>query len=327
MNPLRQGRWAWALCAAWQLAVFPLFAGVVSAAASPPGLPPAPSTTFSTASPFESSPIVLFRQLLAMRPDEREIFLTNRPPEIRKRILVKVNEYEALDPNTRELRLRATELRWYLMPLLREPPTDRAARLAQVPEDIRELVEDRLNQWTILPPPLQQEFLENERTLHYFTSVDVSGSLPENAGRKPGDGKARGNALSEIPRRQITTEFNQFFELTPREKQKVLGTLSDVERQQMEKTLQSFDKLPSQQREECVRAFAKFAGMSAADRAEFLRNAQHWSQMPPAERQAWRDLVVNVPKWPPLPPGFTVPPPPPPLPPGFHPIVVATNSN
>ena len=277
--------------------------------------------------PRESSPVVLFRQLLAMRPDEREIFLTNRPPEIRKRILVKVHEYEALDPDTRELRLRATELRWYLMPLLRNPPADRAARLAQVPEDIRELVEDRLNQWTILPPPLQQEFLENERTLRYFASVDVSGSTPESAGRGPGNAEqARWNALSETQRGQITAGFNQFFELTPREKQKVLGTLSDVERQQMEKTLQSFGKLPPEQREECVRAFAKFAGMTASERAEFLKNAQHWSQMPPAERQAWRDLVVNVPEWPPMPQDFIAPPPPPPLPPGFH-LLVATNSH
>jgi hypothetical protein len=326
MNLLRQGRWTLALCAAGQLMVFPLFAGTVPGVASPAQLLSAPTNTLPT-SPRESSPIDLFRQLLAMRPSERELFLTNRPPEIRKRILEKVDEYEALDPNMRELRLRATELRWYLMPLLREPPAIRAARLAQVPDDIRELVEDRLNEWTILPPPLQQEFLENERTLRYFTRVDVSGGLPENTGRGPSeDEQARWNALSETRRGQITAEFNQFFELTPPEKQKVLGMLSDVERQQMEKTLQAFDKLPPGQREECVRAFAKFAGLSTEERAEFLKNARRWSQMPPAERQAWRDLVANVPEWPPLPPGFIMPPPPPPLPPGFHPMAVATNS-
>jgi hypothetical protein len=326
MNLLRQGRWTLVLCVAGQLTISPLFAGAVSDSALPAKLPLVPTNTLP-ALPSESSPVVLFRQLLAMRPAEREIFLTNHPPEIRKRILVKVDEYEALDPNMRELRLRATELRWYLMPLLREPPTDRAARLAQVPEDIRELVEDRLNQWTILPPPLQQEFLENEHTLRYFASVDVSGGPPENAGRGPNDGEqARWNALPETQHRQITAEFNQFFELTPHEKQKVLGTLSDIERQQMEKTLQAFGKLPPQQRDECVRAFTKFAEMNATERAEFLKNAECWSQMPPAERQAWRDLVVNVPEWPPLPPGFTVPPPPPPLPPGFH-LMVATNSN
>jgi hypothetical protein len=41
--------------------------------------------------------------------------------------------------------------------------------------------------------------------------------------------------------------------------------------------------------------------MSAAERAEFLKNAEHWSQMSPNERQTWRDLVAQVPVWPPLP--------------------------
>jgi hypothetical protein len=324
MNLLRQGCWALALCAAGQWMVVPLFAGTVSGVASPAQLLSAPTNTLPT-SPREGSPVNLFRQLLAMRPAERGIFLTNRPPEIRKRILAKVDEYEALDPNTRELRLRSTELRWYLMPLLRESPATRAARLAQVPDDIRELVKDRLNEWTILPPPLQQEFLKNERTLRYFDSVDVSNSPPENVGHRPGDGgQAHRNALSETRSRQMTADFNQFFELTPVEKQKVLGTLSTAEQQQMEQTLQAFKKLPPGQREECIRSFAKFAGLSTADRAEFLKNAQRWSQMSPAERQAWCDLVANVPEWPPLPPGFITPPPPPPLPPGFHPMV-ATN--
>jgi hypothetical protein len=37
---------------------------------------------------------------------------------------------------------------------------------------------------------------------------------------------------------------NQFFELTPDEKQKTLNTLVRCRARQMEKTLQSFDKLP-----------------------------------------------------------------------------------
>jgi hypothetical protein len=70
----------------------------------------------------------------------------------------------------------------------------------------------------------------------------------------------------------------------------------------MEKTLQTFAQLPPQQRIRCLRNYAKFAGMSAAERAEFLKNAEHWSQMSPKERQTWRDLVAQVPVWPPLPP-------------------------
>jgi hypothetical protein len=247
------------------------------------------------------------RQLLAMPADERENFLTNRPPGIRTRILTKVDEYEALDPDERELRLRATELRWYLEPLMHEPPTNRAALLAQVPDDVRELVRDRLQQWSILPPPLQQEFLDNERTLHYFDQV-------------PAENPA---ILPDEKLRKFAAQFNQFFGLTEEEKQKTLTTLSDAERAQMEKTLQSFDKLPPSQRAECINAFAKFAGMDARERAEFLKNAARWSEMSPAERQAWRDLVVNVPQWPPLPPGFN---PSPRLVPGNTPPVT-TNRN
>jgi hypothetical protein len=294
MNCLRQGRWWLAICAAVQLAVFHLSAGNPTNA-------PAPIKSFSTPTNAVSqarSPVELFRQLLAMSPDEREIFLTNRPPEIRARILAKVGEYEALDPDERELRLRATELRWYLEPLLRGSPTNRAALLAQVPDDLRELVNDRLEEWSILPPTLQKEFLE----------MDVSNNSAENSARGPGDSeREHWEALSEAERRQITDGFNQFFGLTPDEKQKMLNTLSDAERAQMEKTLQSFDKMPPSQRAECVNAFAKFASMDARQQAEFLRNAARWSEMSPAERQAWRDLVVNVPQWPPLPAGFVVP--------------------
>ncbi|HEY3931350.1 MAG TPA: DUF3106 domain-containing protein [Verrucomicrobiae bacterium] len=303
MSRSRQACWWLAFCVAGQLSFFPLLAE---------GLAPAPIKLFSATNHpphFAHSPVDFFRQLLAMTPDERENFLTNRPPEIRERILAKVGEYEALDPDERELRLRATELRWYLMPLLHESPTNRAARLEQTPDDIRPLVQSRLEEWIILPPQLQQEFLENEHTLRYFAHVDLSNGPPGDVWRRePNDtDRAHWDTLSEAERRQITTGFNQFFELTPDEKKETLSTLSDAERRQMEKTLQAFDKMPAAQRVECINAFAKFASMSASEQAEFLKNAARWSQMSPAERQAWCDLVTHVPEWPPMPVGFVMP--------------------
>ena len=107
-------------------------------------------------------------------------------------------------------------------------------------------------------------------------------------------------------KQKIAEQFNQFFELTPAEKQQTLSTLSVAEQAQMEKTLKAFDQLPPPQRFQCLRNYAKFASLSTAERAELLKNAESWSKMPPKERQAWRDLVAHVPQWPPLPP----PPPP-----------------
>ncbi len=268
------------------------------------------------------SPVDFFRQLLAMTPEERDNFLANRTPEIRARILAKIDEYEALNPDDRELRLRATELRWYLVPLLHEAPTNRAAKLAQVPDDVRELVQTRLDQWTILPPSLKQEFLDNERILDYFAHLDVSKRPPEPSSEGPTEAeRAHWNSLSEPERRQVASGFNQFFELTVVEKEKALNTLSEAERQQMEKTLQTFNEMPALQRAECVTAYTKFASLNKQEQAEFLRNAERWSAMSPAERQAWRDLVVNVPQWPPLPNGFVLS-----QPPELHPLV-ATNQN
>jgi hypothetical protein len=322
MNFLRQARFWLVLFATGQCLAFWL-------RAENPTNAPATVKSFSSHAaimpplPQSQSPVGFFRQLLAMPPGDRENFLTNRPPEVRARILDKVHEYLALDPNERELRLRATELRWYLMPLLRDTFTNRAARLAQVPDDIRSLVKTRLMRWEILPPQLQKEFLDNERTLHYFSHVDTTNAMPESGRHQaPSDSEqARWNALSESQRQTVTAQFDQFFELTPVEKQRALGTLSETERAQMEKTLQSFDKLPPAQRAECIRAYVKFAGMTPQARVEFLKNAERWSQMSPKERQIWRDLVANVPQWPPLPNALIIMPP---MPKVFHPTM-ATN--
>jgi hypothetical protein len=308
MNRSRQTLCWLVICVAGQGMLFPIFAGTV------PSVPPpvkllSTSASGAPALPRPRSPVALFRQLLAMTPDERETSLTNRPPEIREGILAKVNEYEALDPDERELRLRATELRWYLLPLMRESPSNRTVRLAQIPADMRELAESRLNQWIILPPQLQQEFLENEQALRYFANLDMSNNPTLQKIAPPGSELERWTTMTETQRKQIATSVDQFFALTPDEKEAALNTLSDAERGQMEKTLQAFDKLPRNQRDECIRAFAKFTGMSASEKREFLRNAERWSQMSPADRQAWRDLVVNVPVWPPLPEGFVAQPP------------------
>jgi len=242
------------------------------------------------------SPVAFFRQLLVMSPAERIAALTNRPPEMRARIVVKIHEYLALDPDERELRLSATELRWWLAPLFTLTPDARAARVALVPDDFRPIVESRLAQWDALPPDLQKEFLENDRTLHYFSRIETT------------------NQYAVTPEQQkIASQFNQFFELTDAEKKAALNTLSAAERTAMEKTLASFERLPTQQRMICVRNYARFAGMSAPDRAEFLKNAENWAAMSPEERQSWRDLVAHVSIMPPMPVIM------PPVPPGLIP--------
>jgi hypothetical protein len=326
--------WLATVFAVGQFAVFQLGAETITNVPAPQKLFSAPTNFLLPPMPHLKSPVDVFRELLAMTPAERVNSLTNRPPEIRDRILAKVHEYETLDPNERELRLRATELRWYLLPLLHESPTNRAARLAAIPDELQPLVKNRLRQWDILPPPLKTEFLESDRTLRYFMHVDPSNSpsLPPLPPLPPdqrwrhnpgGPDLAHWNTLPEDQRQKIAAQFNRFFELTPMEKKKTLNSLSDAERKQMEKTLETFGELPPVQRLKCIRAFTEFAGMSAQEKQDFLKNAQRWSQLSPKERQTWRDLVTHVPEWPPLPPAL-MPPVPPQLTQRLHPVA-ATN--
>lgn len=278
------------------------------------------STNAAPSRHFAKSPVNFFREVLAMTPEEQGKFLSSRPPETRRRIEAKLTEYTALSPDERELRLRATELHWYLLPLMKMPASSRAERIALIPPDMRKPVEERLAMWGILPPPLTEELLENEQIVRIFAQSvtptaeqlqKIMADIPPSRQKVLKAGIERWQAMPEEQRRRLCRQFSQFFDLTPEEKQKSLTVLSDAERRQMDKTLQEFEKLPRDLRQVCIQSFQKFTEMSLPERELFLLNAELWKTMSPDERQAWRDLVHQVPNWPPLPPM------PPPLPPGF----------
>ncbi len=318
-RPRRERRWLAAGLLAAQIISAPLFAQTNAAPPSPPVV-------------GKISPVDLFRKLLAMTPAEQKDFLADKSPEHQKRILAKVREYESLKPDQRELRLRVTELHWYLSPLLTAPATNRAAQLAAIPDDERRAIEDRLREWDKLPATAQKELLDNEATLRYFTQVADGAEQNISAARrgKLEAGIADWQKLPAAQRQKLLARFNQFFDLTATEKCRALEKLSDVDRAPMEKTLAKFEKLPRAQRDASVQAFAKYAAMSLAERQDFLKNAERWRLMPPEEQQAWRELVQKLPPTlPPMPPGLKLSPAMPPLPPGMisvPPSAIATNN-
>jgi hypothetical protein len=286
--------------------------------------------------PVAQSPVMFFRELLAMNAVERKQALTNRPPENQKVILAKLREYAAMDPDRREERLQATEMRWYLEPLLTSPATNRAEELASIPVRNRKFVEDRLQEWDKLAPGLQKGLLANKDTLIYLTETAgltgeqrrkiLDGMSPARR-QKLQAGMTQWSRLHTYERRKLVSRFNQFFDLTKEEKEKALRTLSGPERQQIEKTLQTFGNLPPDQRSRCVHAIEQYTSLSLEERQQFLKNAERWKLLTPRERQQWRDLVNVLPPvtLPPLPPDF------PPLPPDHTPprraVPLVTNGN
>lgn len=298
-----------------------------------PGTPPMAHASPALIPPPPQCPVEFFRILLSMDPTERRQALKNRSPESQKKIMAKVREYQKLSPEERDLRLRATELRWYLVPLMSASANDRPAQLAQIPDELRQLVSDRLQVWDTLPPEAQKRLLQPLLDALSKPSVDPGPQQADPQTRtvsaRPEDleaGVRDWRNMSEGDRREIVSRFNEFFSLTPAEQAKTLGALSEPEQRQIERTLEEFAKLSPPQRAVCIRSFQKFAQMGGAERQQFLKNAERWNQMSPSERQVWKDLVYNLKHQPPLPPGLNSPP----LPPRVHPpapLNVATNGN
>jgi hypothetical protein len=303
------------------LGLAPLLA--LSLVAQTPGNPPLPAPSPAAQLPQlppVRSPVDFFRELLTKDPADQRASLTNRPPESQKLILAKIKEYQSLNPEQRELRLRVTELHYFLVPLMNSPATNRAGQLALIPTDVRKLVEDRLQQWDALSPEAQRELLQNEATLRTLSDLANQPAAQQKesvVGLNPAQkteleaGIRRWQALPDTQRHAIIERFNQFFDLTAPEKEKALSTLSDTERRQLDRTLVTFEKLSPMQRAKCVRAFDRFAKLSTEDRQRFLRGAERWTRMSPSQRQLWRDLVYGLSHEPPMPPGADQPPRPP----------------
>jgi hypothetical protein len=263
------------------------------------------------------SPVERFRELLAADPAERAALLA-KDPATREKKMAKLQEYEALEPEERELRLQVTELRWYLWPLLDTPPASRAAALAAIPLEFRQLVSNRLQWWDMLAPPLQNELLENEATIWYVTDLacrltNGPPPVPKEMSAEEAEQFQKWQDLGEEQRRRITVRFNQVFQLTDEDQQKTLRHLSEPEQRQIEKTLRTFENLTPELRQQCLASFETFNGLTPAGRQQFLKNAARWKLMTPSERQAWIDLVNRLSSQPPPPSDL------PPLPPSFSP--------
>lgn len=255
------------------------------------------------------SPVEYFRKLLEATPTEREEMLKDRSEAKRGVISVKISEYIILPPPVREWRLKATELRWYLMPLIRREPGQRGDLLKMIPDEDRPLVESRLMQWDGLPAQERKGMLDSQIALGYLARPPM---VPVRSSTSQSDPKLRRNEIAvanwrRIPREKqdsITSQFNSFFTLSGSEKQKTIALFTGSEQLKLQKTVRSFEGMSDDARRQCLNAMQKIAQMSGDERSMFLKNAERWNSISASERRQWRTLIAKVP---PLPPGFAPP--------------------
>lgn len=266
--------------------------------------------------PLGKSPVLFFRELLSMPAGSRIDALTNRSAVAQSNILAKIAEYEAMPADFRETRLRATHLRWLLLPLLRMTPEARRLEIGQLDDADKQFVRERLARWDQLSPSVQGEFLEHEATINYLIRISPRSSRPvvvELPPAPPGalkdmeTGLARWSVLGSGDRDRMIDRFQDFFDLAPKAQTRTLNELSATERAQMEQLVRRFGSLDAEQRRRCLDAFQKIAQMTHEERALFFKNAERWQAMSQEDRQAWRNIVRRAPEMPPLPPGIIFP--------------------
>lgn len=257
-----------------------------------PETPPEPAAV--------KSPIAIFRELLEMDPAERNKALADRSEESRKRILAKIREYQSLKTEERELRLKVTELGYYLRPLMRTPATNRAAQVSVIPAGYRDLVLVRLEKWDRLAPATQLKLLQNEAAIRSLTELTNGVSI--NAVRAPMLQNTISNwtRLSDKEQKELRENFDYFFQLKAAERQKAIQFLSKAEQAQIAATLKRFKELTPGQRAQCVQSFERLAAMTPTERQQFFKNAERWEMMTPRERENWRLLVKTAPMLPPV---------------------------
>lgn len=279
---------------------------VAAFAQLPPSVvPPLPVIT--------NSPVQIFRRLLAMTEQERQQYLAARSPESQAVIREKLKEFLALDSLQREARLQSLELRALLLPLMNAPASNRAEYLAALPAQKRKLVEDKLRVWDILPPPLRDDVLANEKAVRFLTQVR-SGENAEQL--MSGMSSAQRTQLekevtrfNELPeaRREITTRnVEKFFGLDAPQRSHALSSLTANERAVVTNAVARLSILPPPKRELAVEGLKKFKLLSPAEQQEFMRTAARWQSMTEKERDLWRQLVART--RPPLPPPMPPPP-------------------
>lgn len=273
---------------------------------APPAVRESASTNKHVLPPIPSlNTVDTFRRILALPPAEREKYLATRTPAQRQIVEWKLREYQAMDAQERDRRLRELQVRVYVRQLIKLPASNRTDYLKMLPPVELETAQERLRQWDALPAETQQRIIDYEPLIpsiarSYTPLVPASISVSQRE-----TDLARWRNLPTDEKQKVLANFQRFCaDLDEREKSRALDRFSETERQQMLGSLQAFERLPKDKRDRCLDGFKKFADLPREERAKFLVNVNQWQNMTQQERQSWRVLVskMSLLSAPPLPP-------------------------
>jgi len=283
----------------------------LSAQPNPGALAESAPSRVAPPNPSLASPVGFFRELLAMNVTEREEALAGRPKAQASVIRAKLAEYELLNEDEREGRLRQLELYRLLWPLMRLPVSARGERMESIPESDRTLVAKRLSEWDRLSPQQQTNALKSKTFISYFCrpettrfgsrQTDLSKIMPPVSRQKLERDLPGWRDIKDEEQHKFIDRLDQILRLSEEERARILDSLSRTEQAQMQLTLKRFEKLTLAQREQCLEGFSKLARLTVEERRRFILDSDRWMAMSSEQRNLWIRMILQV-NPPPLPP-------------------------
>ena len=267
-------------------------------------LPPSRKTPIPSVS---DSPVSHLKRLLEADLQQRNALL---PPEGESSRLFwqkKLQEYEKLEPEERQRRLQEAQWHWYLMLIMRTEGPARSRVLAQIPEEDRPLMENRLQVWEALPEDIQQGILTHLPALRYFARFASTSDAEDRANPskdlQPTDVASKNdhsewNELTPERRQSIFLSYQAFFDLKTPVKRRVLSKIPLPQRMGIQERVTQMDRLSPSQRDQCLAALEAYARMSEEERQRFQQTAQQWKSLPLESLATIRKVAVKVPPLP-----------------------------
>ena len=100
--------------------------------------------------------------------------------------------------------------------------------------------------------------------------------------------------LDESERAKIVRRFDDFMGMPEAAQSNALARLTDADYAQMQQTFSQFGTLSKEQRVQAMQGFRKFAELSPAEQAAFLKTAERWRTMSERDRELWRNVVARA---------------------------------
>lgn len=232
------------------------------------------------------SPISKFRTILNWSPEERSQFVKKQPANVQRILERKIMEYEALSESQREFRLIATELHFYLDPLLVGNRNIDPSAVQEVPPHLRKYIDQSVGFWNRIKPAHRDLLLAKKEAVSYLISISSRLYDLEKLMPKPAPEWDNLYNFLQLPHNKQLS-FMKAYQIKP-----------SIE---MEKLLVAFQGLEDEEKRNCAHAFVCYLSFPNNLKTQFVDGLAEWSQKKPSERSIWREIASKYPRIRPVP--------------------------